>query len=234
VAAAATAGSLDLHDASVQHLAVYGTLRDDDDSGADWTRPFLSGLVSAQSGLDEGAQLFRSNEGPWPFAMLLPRAAALREEYIPTTTPAAAVSLDAEAASGVLHVRLLNFGGAALFAEKLRAADVIEGFDPTKPHSNEYVRRKVWVKIEPKSVSAAANGTVAAITSTASAAAPAAPVAPVAATAPQRIAAWIYVKEAGLTREVHSDASGPSQLLAGHERLLHGDWMKRDRGQKPQ
>ena len=222
-ASASASGRLDLHDASVQHLAVYGTLRDDDDSGAEWTVPFLAGLVSARSGLVDGAELYRSNEGPWPFAMLHPRAAALREEYA-LPTAAAATSLDADSAdaSSVLHVRVLNFGGAAEFAVKLRAADVIEGFNPAQPHSNEYVRRKVWVRIEPDSSA----------TTAASAASPA-----VAAAAPQRVAAWIYVKEAGLTREVHSDAACASQLLAGHERLRHGDWMKRDRqrhgGQKP-
>ena len=43
---------------SINRLAVYGTLRDDDDSGASWTSSFIANRTSACSGIVRGAKLY--------------------------------------------------------------------------------------------------------------------------------------------------------------------------------
>ena len=42
----------------ITRLAVYGTLRDDDDSGASWTSSFIANRTSACSGIVRGAKLY--------------------------------------------------------------------------------------------------------------------------------------------------------------------------------
>ena len=46
------------HPESITRLAVYGTLRDDDDSGASWTSSFIANRTSACSGVVRGAKLY--------------------------------------------------------------------------------------------------------------------------------------------------------------------------------
>lgn len=192
-----SAAVVDYSDPEVRHLAVYGTLRDDDDSGAVWTASFLRGCTSARGGTVRGARMYWSAEGSWPFAMLHEQSSARSAE-----PPAAATAATCEHESDLLHVRLLTFeSSSAAFAAKIAAADEIEGFSPDRPNSHEYVRRKIWVDVEPDAATVAAQS---------SSSAP---------SQPQRIPAWLYIKEHGLTSEV----------LAGHERIEHGDWMKRDR-----
>jgi gamma-glutamylcyclotransferase (GGCT)/AIG2-like uncharacterized protein YtfP len=86
---------------SINCFAVYGTLRDDDDSGAAWTAGFIAGMNSARSGVVRGLRLFH--------------IAALNY-------PCAIVTNDA---SHHIHVRVLSYPAAA-FAAKLRTADGIE------------------------------------------------------------------------------------------------------------
>ena len=170
--------------------------------------------------------MYWSNEGRWPFAMVHEQSSARSaEDPIAAATAAAATAVPAVSAaadasslhaheSDLLHVRLLQFESSPTsFAAKIAAADIIEGFSPSRPDSHEYVRRKVWVDVEEEPVPAAA-----------AAAAGAGPSLEQQQHRQQprqrvRIPAWIYIKEHGLTSEV----------LAGHERMEHGDWMKRDR-----
>lgn len=217
---ASAAHAIDYSDPTVRHLAVYGTLRDDDDSGAVWTAEFLRGLTSARGGTVRGARLYWSDQGSWPFAMVHERSSArFAADPAPSSADGAAIC---EHESDLLHVRLLQFESSSdSFATKIAAADVIEGFSPARPDSHEYVRRKIWVDVDDGPVPAAA-AAVAAQSSSPSSSPQQPQPQPQQHKKRQRIAAWIYIKEHGLTDEV----------LAGHERMEHGDWMKRDRNRK--
>ena len=107
---------------SIRSFAVYGTLRDDDDSGAAWTAGFISGLSSARSGVVRGLRLF---------------------QVCSLNYPCAIVTNDA---SHHIHVRVLSYPAAA-FPAKLRMADRIEGYHAGREEDSEYVRRKVSVEL---------------------------------------------------------------------------------------
>lgn len=58
-------------DPSIEYLAVYGTLRDDDDSGAPWTRAFLAGKADACDGRVHGARMYWDvSKVNYPYVML--------------------------------------------------------------------------------------------------------------------------------------------------------------------
>lgn len=51
-------------------LAVYGTLRDDDDSGAPWTRAFITGVAATPyTARVDGFVMFQQPSVSWPFAV---------------------------------------------------------------------------------------------------------------------------------------------------------------------
>ncbi len=68
-AAAAAVSSGAVPDSSIQRLAVYGTLRDDDDSGAAWTKPFVGDVDSAETAVVSGFRLYASKKLGYPFAV---------------------------------------------------------------------------------------------------------------------------------------------------------------------
>ena len=53
-------------------FSVYGTLRDDDDSGAAWTAKFLKGMdkSKAQTAYVKGFRLYQNKVDNYPFALL--------------------------------------------------------------------------------------------------------------------------------------------------------------------
>jgi len=87
----------------VQSFALYGTLRDDDDSGASYTKAFTSGHDSAISGRVNGFKLFFSPFGDWPSAVRTGKD------------------------SDVVVVRCLQWPTRREFEEKVKQADEIEG-----------------------------------------------------------------------------------------------------------
>ena len=107
---------------SITFLAVYGTLRDDDDSGAPWTRAFIAGRCSSAAGVVRGARLFHITDLNYPCAIVTNDVA----DHI--------------------HVRVLQWEPRA-FEAKLREADGIEGYVEDDEEHSEYVRRKVDVHL---------------------------------------------------------------------------------------
>jgi hypothetical protein len=96
-------------------FATYGTIRDDDDSGAEWTRRFLVGLVPpARSATVRGFAMWRNKRDNWPWA------------------------LRTDVDTDFIRVRLLGFSAPtdpravadAKFARKLAEADEIEQYTP--------------------------------------------------------------------------------------------------------
>lgn len=88
---------------TVHSFSVYGTLRDDDDSGATWTAPFLLDLPpnSAFDGIVKGFRMVRNQVHNYPYA------------------------LKTDNDEDLLVVRVLTFP-AEIFSRKLAEADVIE------------------------------------------------------------------------------------------------------------
>jgi gamma-glutamylcyclotransferase (GGCT)/AIG2-like uncharacterized protein YtfP len=134
-------------DPAIHVLAVYGSLRDDDDSGQAWTTEFISGLGGARDGVVEGATIYWDLDAGYP-KVILDRArndteadaAASTDSEAATSSPAAPTTPD------FVHVRLLSWPSRAAFEAKMRAADLIEGFNPADESGSEYVRRAVWVR----------------------------------------------------------------------------------------
>ena len=56
---------------------MYGTLRDDDDSGAAWTADFIRHISFACSGVVRGASMWWGADLNYPFVMLHPAAGAV-------------------------------------------------------------------------------------------------------------------------------------------------------------
>lgn len=110
-------------------FATYGTIRDDDDSGAEWTRAFLRGLVPpARTGAVRGFAMWRNARDNWPWAVPVDSAT--------------------DGDTSVITVRALNFGdSAAAFAAKLAEADEIEGYRPDG--SGQYDRVVVDIRLAP-------------------------------------------------------------------------------------
>ena len=107
---------------SITSLAVYGTLRDDDDSGAPWTAAFIADRRAAFSGLVRGVRLYHITELHYPCAIIT------------------------DDVQHHIHVRVLQWD-AATFPAKLREADLIEGYREDDEEASEYVRRKVEVEV---------------------------------------------------------------------------------------
>jgi len=99
---------------AITSIFVYGTLRDDDDSGAPWTRNFVADVDKAQPATMACVQLYRNPRLPYPFALLTGV-----QEHITVG-------------------RLLTWHDAALFVSKLQQADTIEGYRPDG--TGEYAR----------------------------------------------------------------------------------------------
>jgi len=224
-------------------LAVYGTLRDDDDSGATWTRDFLRGVAEARDGAVEGAEMFWSSEGLWPFVLLHPMAPALQEKLleeqqplVETVVAAPAVAAAAEGASAAtspavpaaltssIRVRLLRWPTPEEFAAKIVEADRIEGYDAANEASSEYVRRRVWVRLTTPSLSLQPSAEPAASAALAAVPGPVVSSGPNdSSTGGERVLAWLYVKQSGF---------GEVQDAERCERIVHGDWMRRDRSRR--
>jgi gamma-glutamylcyclotransferase (GGCT)/AIG2-like uncharacterized protein YtfP len=107
----------------VTSFAVYGTLRDDDDSGADWTQGFIKGHESIIAGKVTGYSLYKNSRENWPYAL----------KHAPGSSSGEGVC-----------VRVISFP-ADLFPQKLIEADDIENFDPANPESSMYQREVVTV-----------------------------------------------------------------------------------------
>lgn len=105
---------------TVNSFAVYGTLRDDDDSGATWTQPFLQQHVSAKSGRVVGMKMFQNAVDPWPYALL-------------TQSP-----------EDHVRVRIVSFD-SDVFGAKLAFADEIEMYNADDPAGGMYNRKVVTV-----------------------------------------------------------------------------------------
>lgn len=108
----------------IKHLAVYGTLRDDDDSGSSWTATFLQGLKSSQSATVSGFEMWQTRDRRWPLAF-------------PSLDP-----------NETICVRMLEF--ADQFEEKIIEADEIEVVrwdDSAQSETSEYFRVEVDAQI---------------------------------------------------------------------------------------
>ncbi|CAF0981611.1 unnamed protein product [Rotaria sp. Silwood1] len=87
----------------IQFLATYGTLRDDDNSDAPWTKNFIKDINPATTGRVVGYRLLGHPIITYPFA-------------IHTGDP-----------SDSIIVRLLSWPSKEQFKEKINQADIIEG-----------------------------------------------------------------------------------------------------------
>ncbi|CAF2526197.1 unnamed protein product [Rotaria sp. Silwood2] len=87
----------------IQLLATYGTLRDDDNSGAPWTKDFIKNINHATTGKIVGYQLLGHPIITYPFAIY-------------TGDP-----------NDSIVVRLLSWPSKEQFQEKINQADIIEG-----------------------------------------------------------------------------------------------------------
>ena len=101
----------------IARMFTYGTLRDDDDSGAQWTAEWIAGAISHAAHM-EGLQLFLpKHDAPYPGAMLV----------------------DSPEVAGA--GRLMSWPDPATWSAKLHAADAIEKYDPdAPPESSWYLR----------------------------------------------------------------------------------------------
>jgi len=110
------------HSSSVQRIAVYGTLRDDDNSGAAYTKQFLKDVTIAEFGTLHGAKMYRKDGVNYPFVVLNGNQ------------------------DDKVVVRLLYWADPLAFQRQLNIADSIEGIADEKA---QYQR--VLVRIHRKS-----------------------------------------------------------------------------------
>lgn len=108
-----------------QSFFVYGTLRDDDDSGAKWTKKWCRDISHACNAKVYGFKMYKCRKLKYPFALR--------------------TNNDNDFMIG----RLITFNDKDLFYHKLFEADQIEDYDDTHPddQENEYIRSIVDVKI---------------------------------------------------------------------------------------
>eukprot|EP01083_Nonionella_stella_P075723 205948_1 len=97
---------------------VYGTLRDDDDSGAEWTRNWINDVSFACNAKVYGFKMYKLKGTNYPFA------------------------LRTNDDNDVIIGRLLQWTDEQTFYEKVLGADDIEDYDDTHPDDdeNEYIR----------------------------------------------------------------------------------------------
>ena len=108
-----------------QSFFVYGTLRDDDNSGAKWTSKWCSDLSHACNAKVYGFKMYKSKQLNYPFA------------------------LKTNNKNDIMIGRMITFKDKNIFYHKLLEADQIEDYDATNPNENEneYVRDIVDVHI---------------------------------------------------------------------------------------
>ena len=92
----------------VSRIAVYGTLRDDDNSGAAWTKEFVAD-ASAYSAIVSSFIMMLEEQTAWPFAF------------------------PSNSRHDCIVIRLLHWSDPQTFQQKLKLADSIEDFDPSAP-----------------------------------------------------------------------------------------------------
>ena len=104
---------------------VYGTLRDDDSSGAPWTKPFTKGVSQAFDAKVFGFRMYKSRRLKFPFAVRTNNA------------------------KDFMVGRVLQWNDRHKFHEKLLIADKIEDYDSTRidEADNEFLRDVVDVHI---------------------------------------------------------------------------------------
>lgn len=100
---------------------VYGTLRDDDDSGASWTANWIAGHSSAVNAKIYGYKMYKHPSCNYPFAI------QTNDEM-----------------NNFMIGRLLTFD-ESLFAIKLKEADLIEGYDEENDASDGLGYQRVVV-----------------------------------------------------------------------------------------
>lgn len=126
----------------VNAFAVYGTLRDDDDTGATWTADFLHGCnrENVCSGRVRGFEMYMNSDHNWPYALLksnteanLPANSSSAPPDSSTSPPASSSSSEGSASvqtkESSICVRYVPFD-PILFKAKLAYADEIENYDP--------------------------------------------------------------------------------------------------------
>ena len=97
-------------DEKVSHFFVYGTLRDDDDSGSPWTGPWIANC-NAKDGQCPGYKMFQEKHLNYPYA-------------VKTGDP-----------NDVLIGRVLTWNDSATILAKLKSADDIEEYEDGNPDS---------------------------------------------------------------------------------------------------
>lgn len=106
-----------------EYFFVYGTLRDDDDSGATYTHGWHEGFDIAMHGRLKGARMYQERDKRYPFALL------------------------SQDDKDVMYGRLIRWHDAADRIERLAEADRIEGYYPDNPHASLYHRAVVSVDV---------------------------------------------------------------------------------------
>lgn len=117
----------------IRILATYGTLRDDDDSGAPWTKAFIADRTHAYGGYVDGYRLYYSPLRGYPLA-------------VPITKQHVDVNEGINPHSR-LRVRILVWKEER-WHQKLLEADEIEGYQIDNEAESEYVRRVVRIYLD--------------------------------------------------------------------------------------
>ena len=104
-------------DALPHRFFVYGSTRDDDDSGNAWTSKFITGCKGYDAKI-YGFKIYKHKQQNFPFA----------------------IRTDDE--NDFVVGRLLEFG-SDLFADKLSHANRINGYDPNKKEEENYYQQVV-------------------------------------------------------------------------------------------
>ena len=103
---------------NVYSFFVYGTLRDDDDSGAFWSKGWISDTINSQTGTLNGFKILKNRRENFPFAIRTDN----NDDYIVG--------------------RLLTWK-KDVFIQKLLRADQIEGYNPKANENDCFYLRKV-------------------------------------------------------------------------------------------